>query len=65
MRFKKYFPIRELREIVNEQESLLRYLQQHILRSEEELSPGILESSVDSIIDIPIVKRTARTYRHG
>ncbi|WMT42243.1 Toprim sub domain-containing protein [Paenibacillus sp. D2_2] len=45
------------------QEPLLRYLQQHILRSGEELSPENLERPVNSIIDISIVKRTARTYR--
>ncbi|HEY4390444.1 MAG TPA: DUF2399 domain-containing protein [Paenibacillus sp.] len=45
------------------QEQLLRYLQQHILRSGEELSPENLEKPVNSIIDISIVKRTARTYR--
>lgn len=48
---------------MDEQEQLLRYLQQHILRSGEELSPENLEKPVDSIIDISLVKRTARTYR--
>ncbi|MBE9914728.1 DUF2399 domain-containing protein [Paenibacillus donghaensis] len=48
---------------MNGQELLFKYLEHYILRDGEELSSEINSDSLTSIIDVSIVKRTARTYR--